>query len=111
MIVGNVLKFGFGDVGVECDKIREEMIFKNIKPPQEIGTTLYPELDIEYGETIRFKEDHPYEFYKLIKTVNENNRIVEYKGYVFDFTEYNQDSVNVVLKFAKLMVNISIYAC
>lgn len=109
MITGNVLKFGFGDISVGVNKLQQRISFQNIKPPQEIGTNV--EDDSLYGERIIFAETYPYEFYKLIKTVNENNRVVEYKGYVFDFTDYNQDSVNVVLKYAKEMVNIALYAC
>ena len=110
MIVGNRIIFGFGTIGVMGSSLREQISFTVIKPPQEIGENIVDE-SIEIGETIILKEDRPYEFYNLVKTVNESNRVIEYKGHVLDFTTYNQKSVNVVLKHARNMVNLRIYAC
>lgn len=110
MIIGNVIKLGYGDVVVSSCGLGY-MDFTNIKPPLEIGSTIRKDIDIEYGLRIKIYEDNDWELYDLIKTVNINNRIVEYKGYVLDFSNYNEESVRIVKDKAYNTVNIRALAC
>lgn len=110
MIVGNVIKFGYGDIAIFSSQ-QGWVDFINIKPPQLCGENLLEVEGVEYGLKIRIEEDDLFDFLKVMKTVNEDNRVVEYKGYVFDFTNYNQRSVNSAIKGARNMFNSLPYAC
>jgi len=112
MIKGNTLYFGTGDILVGSNDLGY-MNFENIKPPQEIGKTITKEIysGLEIGLNLEIWEDNIHELYELFKTVNENNRVVKYKDYTFDFTNYNQGSVNVCRKFSYRTVNIMCLAC
>lgn len=111
MIKGDRIMFGYGDVAVASSKIMSYIEFVNIKPPQEIGICLDVVEGIEYGLCVRLKEDNSFDLYKLIKTVTEENNIVEFKGYVLDFSNYNSKSIDVVLQHARNMVNTMVLAC
>lgn len=110
MIKDNIIKFGYGDVAVgSCGM--GYVSFTNIKPPLECGHSITRDMGIEYGLSIEIYEDKNWELYELIKTVNESNNIVKYKGYTLDFTNYNQKSVDVVRKYARNTVNTLALAC
>lgn len=100
MIKGNRIEFGYGDVlvGFHAFGFRVE----NVKPPLEVGQKVTPSefknYDISNQIIIPLNglEDLN-ELCGLIKSVTENNRIVEFNSYVFDFSNYNKKSVEVVL--------------
>ena len=109
MIKGNTIYFGYGDVVVGCNELIGCMIFTNIKPPQKIGSTVKNN-EVEIGEKILVYEDNCYDLLKVFQTVNENNKIVKYKEYTFDFSNYNKESVKVCLRYAKNMSNTMLLA-
>lgn len=111
MIKNNIIKFGYGDIAVHsCGMGYIE--FKNIKPPLECGQRITKDMDVDYhGKSIKIYEDEDWEFYELIKTVNKDNNMVEYKGHTLDFTNYNQESVDTVKKHAFNTINIMALAC
>lgn len=111
MIKGNILEFGYGDIAVGASNLLERITFTNIKPPIECGLAITEDMDIEYGEQIIIQGDGTYDLYNIFKTVSRENRIVEYRGYTFDFTNYNEESVRIVLKHSRDMVNTMILAC
>ena len=113
MIIGNTIKFGYGDVVVRSCDIRGVIIFTNVKPPQEIGEKLTSKyLDsLEVGLEVTLTEDKPHELYKLIRGVSKENPIVEYKGWKFDFTNYNEESVRIVKEHAFDMVWLQALSC
>ena len=99
MIIKNIIKFGYGDVAVGYGI--QEITFQQFKPPSECGTRLHSEdvefvsekiiLDISYDDYIELR--------KYLKIVS--NRIANeftFKEYIFDFTNYNEESVNVCKK-------------
>lgn len=110
MIKDNIIKFGHGDVAVgSCGM--GYVSFTNIKPPLECGQSITKDMDIEYGLSITIYEDCDWDLYNLMKTVNENNMVVKYKGYVLDFSNYNQKSVDTVKKHAFNTINTLVLAC
>lgn len=109
-VENKIVYFGYGDVAVGSDSITGRMSFENIKPPQEIGSSLDGK-QIEYGEEIIVSEKHTHELYNLFKTVSEDNMIVEYDGITFNFEKYDQKSVEVCLKHAWNTVWYLILAC
>jgi hypothetical protein len=112
MIKDNTLYFGSGDILVGANDLGF-MHFENVKPPQEIGKTITKEVyeGLEIGLYLEIWEDNTHELYELFKTVNENNRVVKYKDYSFDFSNYKQGSVEVCKQFAYRTVNLMCLAC
>lgn len=103
MIKGNRIEFGYGDVLCGVNNIGVD--YTNVKPPLEIGTCIKDTgLELEHFEIgkqvvipLHGLEDLN-ELCRLIKSVTEDNPVVEFGGYVFDFSNYNRKSVEVVLK-------------
>lgn len=114
MIKGNTIYFGYGDVGVGSDYLIGCMIFTNIKPPQEIGSKLGEKIknnEPEIGKELVVYEKECYDLLNVFKTVTEDNKIVKYKEYTFDFSNYNIGSINVCLRHANNTVNTMLLAC
>lgn len=102
MIKGNVLYFGTGDIAVGSYSPTQLITFTNIKPPCKCGQTITDEManNIEFGEKIII-ELNDYDLYNLFCTVNESNRVIKYREYTFDFTNYNKESIRVCKGHAK----------
>lgn len=100
MIDGSILKFGYGDIGVDSDVLTQRMSFQQFKPPAKCGDNVSE--DVEYiGEEIimKFSFEDYCEFNKKLKEVSDRNiSTFNFKGYVFDFTNYNEESVRVCKK-------------
>lgn len=99
MIDGKILKFGYGDIGVS--NVWRNMRFIPFKPPVEIGTDtrpLFADGSIEaVGEPIMITFETFQDFNELqdkLKNVY-TQRVFEFKGYTFDFSNYNEKSVEV----------------
>lgn len=108
MIKGNRIIFGYGDIAVgscRCGFVS----FTNIKPPQEVGT--YIEENVELGLQVKLYELKPYGLISEIEKVNKDNAILEYNGYILDFSNFNEISLNVVKTHAKNTVNTMLLAC
>lgn len=112
MIKGNVIEFGYGDVVVGVNPIESCIIITNIKPPLECGTKFHKgEIDVEYGLSIKIYEDNIHDIYDIMRKVNKDNRIVTYKDWTFDFSNYNEESVRVMREAAFNIVDIRCLAC
>ena len=98
MIYGNVLKFGYGDICVGSDGLTQRMSFRQFKPPAKCGDQVLD--DIEYiGDEIilKFSYEDYCEFSKKLEQVyNKETAEFIFKGYVFDFTNFNEESVQVI---------------
>ena len=102
MIDGKILKFGYGDIAVGC--INANMTFTPFKPPVEVGTHCYDLFingDITpIGEKVAIRFDSFNDFAELkdklegVRTATQ--KVFEFKGYTFDFSNYNVKSVEVV---------------
>ena len=95
MIDGNILKFGYGDIAVGSDGLTQRISFQQFKPPAECGGDV-PE-DVEYiGEEIvlQISYDEYREFNEQLKSVlSKEISTFDFKGHIFDFTNYNEESV------------------
>ena len=99
-----IIYFGYGDVQV--GGTWSIIKFRGFKPPVEIGTIITDEViednNLEYITepiTINFATmEELMNFKKLVEEIDgKNNICFEYRGYVFDFSNYNQKSIVVVL--------------
>lgn len=100
MIVGNILKFGYGDISVGSDGFFQIISFQQFKPPVECGSKVCNK-DVEFiGDKIVL--DISYEDYcelkKRLSLMSKEVNAFDFKGYIFDFSNYNAASVNVVTR-------------
>lgn len=100
MIKGNKIEFGYGDVLVGFKAYG--LSIENVKPPLEVGQKVTPsefkDYDISNTTIIPLNGlDDLNKLCELIKSVTEDNPVVEFCGYVFDFSNYNRKSVEVVI--------------
>ena len=109
MINGNRLIFGYGTVGVGLDGI-STMVFTHIKPPKEIGERYDRDTVKEFNrKVIHINHANQSEFGRLINGVSEYNPIFEFCGLIFDFSKYNEKSVNVVKNKFEIIISSFMY--
>jgi|GEM_PF-3593169 len=112
MIKDNRIIFGYGTI--ECGNGVMTLVYTEIKPPQKIGFNTYNSEDVEYGNqiclqvTMKELNDLLYELKDI-----ENTKEIFFKGYIFDFNNYNENSVSIVKTQIQRVMNISLlpYAC
>ena len=97
MIVDNRLKFGYGDISVRSNGLTRTMYFQQFKPPGICGDRVSE--DVEYiGNEIelQFSYEEYCEFCKKLNQVSikELSEFI-FKGYIFDFSTYKEESVRV----------------
>ena len=116
MIKGNTLYFGYGDIAVGSNSWNYSPIvtFTNMKPPCKCGETITEKMkeEINFYEEIKI-EVEDYELYNLLCNVDKDNRIINYKEYTFDFTNYNQERVRLCKEGVKnaLLIHQLSLAC
>lgn len=113
MIIGNTVRFGYGDVLVGSDSLAGKLTLRNIAPPQEIGTSFNSMNleDFEIGLEIEITEDNSHDLYNALKSVTRENPILKFKEWTLDFSNYNEESVRIVKKHAFNMVYLFALAC
>lgn len=101
MIKGDTICFGYGDVAVYTFTWSNEIWFRQFKPSQECGTRVNADDVVWIGEWIKLElneEECKWWLEKLKKVFNHQITAFEFKGYVFDFSNYNEKSINVAVK-------------
>lgn len=100
MIEGNRLKFGYGDISVGSDKLTQRMSFQQFKPPKECGDRVLEDVEYIGNEIIlEFSYEDYCDFSKNLKIVsNKETTEFIFKEYIFDFTNFNEESVKVCNK-------------
>lgn len=102
MIDGKIIKAGYGDIAV--GNFGWHIQFTPFKPPLEVGTTvrdLFGNGDIvPTGDTITITLNSDSDFAELKAKLEgvrpkKASKIFEFKGYTFDFSNYNEKSVEV----------------
>ena len=99
MIEGNRLVFGFGDVAIGAIPLLNVITFRAFKPPMSIGDNV-PDGVEWLGNEIRIKMnmDKYIELQGRIKELKcDKNRVFNFDKYTFDFTNYNESSIDVLL--------------
>ena len=100
MINGNRLKFGYGDICVKSDALTQRISFQQFKPPTECGCNVPEDVKFIGNEIIlEFSYEDYCEFSKKLEQVyNKETAEFIFKGYVFDFTNFNEESIKVCKK-------------
>ena len=106
MIIGNTLKFGYGDIVVGAHAFDQTISFQQIEPAQDVGSTILMEAGRirKIGSPIciglDFKKYN--EYMRNIDMVEvQENKVFLFEGYTFDFTNYNPKSIHMCKKKAK----------
>lgn len=103
MIEGKVIKFGFGTIVISGDDFTKVLTLSYIEPPKEVGGLIRE--SILPIEEVKFKYNKDMEkFYEDLKMVDEENCKIEFRGFTFDFTEYNTKSVNALMVRVKKVI-------
>ena len=114
MINGKVIKFGYGDVGVGSCSITQRITFQQFKPPEKPGTKLTNDGYEFVGDKILIiiKDENEYsDVMNLLSQVrNKDISDFEFKGYVFDFSNYNEESIKACKKHIKSAMNMYWFA-
>lgn len=99
MIVENKIKFGYGSVAVGADRTMRILTLEYIEPPAPVGSQLKND---DYKNRTKlgkvrfcFKEDMR-ELRTELKSVSAENPFIEFRGYIFDFSNFNPDSVKTL---------------
>lgn len=95
MIIGNTLKFGYGDIAVGSCKWTHRIFFYQLVSPANCGDEIdnRPESDEEKIEIDLTCEECKRLTHLLCDV--EKKTSFEFKGYIFNFDNYNADSVKV----------------
>ena len=100
MIEGKRLKFGYGDICVISDGLTQRMSFQQFKPPEKCGSRVPEDVKFIGNEIIlEFSYEDYCEFSKYLEQVSDTE-ITDFifKGYIFDFANFNEESINVCKK-------------
>lgn len=101
----NIICFGYGDVMVNSG-CGSTITFTGFKPPVEVGTVITGEVikdkNIEcITEPVKITFTTMKElkqFKKLVEEIDgEDHVCFEYRNYTFDFSNYNENSIKVLL--------------
>lgn len=101
MIDGNKLMFGYGDISVNSDPVNARMGFRQFKPPAKVGDSVNGSAAEWVGERlyVDFTASDIPKFDRLLFDVKHGHVVFEFGGLIFDFTNYNEESVNVCERF------------
>ena len=97
-----ILYFGYGDIGVGCDCF--DLTFREFEPPIEVGTWFEDEseckwLSEKFSIPITCYEEAK-QLIELLDNVSMNGTFqFEFKGWIFNFSNWNSKSVEVVKKY------------
>lgn len=100
---GKVLKFGYGDIGVGADSINFQITFQQFKPPSKCGTyTTGKEKYVGKKICITLTYQTYCELMEHLERV-KSKEITKFifKGYTFDFTNYDKESIRVCQRQAR----------
>lgn len=117
MINDKILQFGYGDIAVGSLDFKQCITFQMIKPPQECGCEINKDAEL-LGEQIYIKIWDYNDYSVLNKLLSDakdypTQRIFNFKGYTFDFTNFSTESIRAVtgqLKHAVYMMLLAFAA-
>lgn len=107
MFIEKKIIFGHGTVAVGADIALRILTLEYVKPPSPVGSTMTQEeyeAKTSHGKVFFNYKDDMKDLRDKLKEVSEENPLIEFRGYTFDFSLYNPESVNVVKRtLAKVM--------
>ena len=107
MINGDILKFGAGDICVDGGVTEYGILkFHQIKPPQDVGTEVIPSKTEFIGSAIMFADLDLIEdlSQKINQVVAGEYRVFDCGGFVFDFSDGDPQSIEVVKRHVERVI-------
>lgn len=107
MIIEKTIKFGYGTVLIGSCSLSKLMTFQHIQPPKPIGDLK----DVDLSDVIVLEEVE-FEYQSDMRTLRteldslpEENLFLEFRGYILDFSNYNEESVNMLRRSLNQVIN------
>lgn len=100
MIINKNIKFGYGSILIVSDWIAHKLTINHIDKIKPIGSSTLEDIkDVNVIDKVEFKYNKDmYSLLHELENVSENNPIIQFRGYNFDFSNYNKGSVDVLKK-------------
>ncbi|MED2737200.1 hypothetical protein [Bacillus toyonensis] len=107
MIENKVLKFGYGTMSIGGDSFTRTLKIFYIKPPGIVGEPINNK-DVQIIDSIYFQYDvlsgDMKSFLKELHCVTPENPFVQFRGYTFDFTNFNSKSIEVLIEYTQEVI-------
>lgn len=116
MFIENKIIFGKGTIAVSSDTTFRSLILEYLEPPSPVGSEITKdeyEKKTTLGKKIFTYRDDMNDLMNELKEVSSENPIIEFRGYLLDFSNFNPDSVRIVKEHLKkaIMGNPLTWAC
>ena len=98
MIEGNRIIAGYGTLAVDSYHNSHKLIIKHIQPPKEIGSSIVDEFEEIQAISIMINFNGYFELKRLLDEVSAEQPIFTFESWIFDFSQFNEKSVEVFKK-------------
>ena len=113
MITNNVLKFGYGDILVRSDSVKQTISFQQFEPSSICGGPVSENPEF-IGEEIIFNisgDDYYLLQNNLRKVRNYAISVFDFKGYRFDFVNLNLGSIDAIKEHLHNAMSLYFMCC
>lgn len=100
MIKENKIIFGNGDIAVGC--LNKTITFENVSPKMKAGELIPKNAKFTNKIEIKLTLNEYFRLDNLLNNVkNKNIKTFTFKNYIFDFSNYKKESVDICLRYLK----------
>ncbi|WP_088363163.1 hypothetical protein [Bacillus cereus] len=107
MIENTVLKFGYGTMSIGADSFTSTLQIFHIQPPGTIGEYINNK-DVQIIDSIFFRYDSSSgdmkAFIQELQNTTPEKPFVQFRGYTFDFTNFNPRSIEVLIEYTQVAI-------
>ncbi|MGN5650850.1 hypothetical protein [Bacillus sp. Brlt_9] len=107
MIENKVLKFGYGTMSIGADSFTRTLKIFHIQPPGTVGEPINKK-DVQIIDSIHFRYDglsgDMKIFLQELQNATPENPFVQFRGYTFDFTNFNLKSIEVLIEYTQEVI-------
>ena len=111
MIKGNRIIAGYGTLIVQGHANTNRLIVKYIQPPKEIGYHVPDGFETLEVATILIDCESYFELKHLLEEVSVEEPVFNFGHWVFDFSQFNEKSVDVFKRGLGIVFNPLPFAC
>lgn len=95
MIKGNRIIAGYGTLAVGGYSNTNKLIIRHIQPPKEVGSDIIDDFETLEVISVLINYETYLKLKRALKEVSAKKPIFTFDGWVFDFTKFNEKSVEV----------------
>lgn len=111
MIEGNRIIAGYGTLAVDSYHNSNKLIIKHIQPPKEIGSSIVDEFEELQAISIMIDCKGYFELKHLLEEVSTDQPVFTFGDWIFDFSQFNEKSVEVFKKGLNNVFDTTPLAC